>query len=575
MTLTRRAQQMREYLQNREDERVKYKLILADLDDDLYVEYLSVPGRLQVNERTNFFDLDNDLPVITPLDHFRSQAEVYARRNDPRPKGVDVPDDELAQTMDKVAALAVDEPAARELMQDLATEEARRYVVNRHGEFLASVEAEHQREAIDARRKIETAEAERRQEESGKARKTHAEAFCADLLDWARENYPLAGAEIEKFSYRLSADIQPDKYSFDLKNGTSVSFSESDPDDLRAKLYGYQYRMEQAAIEAAMTPEERALAWLEANDDMSGCLDDAPDGDTFDRLLTEAGDALASGGTLIMLFGPSGAAKSWMAALWAAQVVREGGRVIWLGYESNSGELDRRLKVLGLDDDERNRVRWHVLAFELDDEGRRGKYDRSMIERVKRIRAAGLPVLVVIDSFTAMLSAVNGGTQSASNDDQAVSRMYAVAQSLVTDDGVTVCMIDHGPGEKPRGSDRKKEEADLVYQLKMHGSIARDGHAAIICRKAPRNSARIVTGDTVAYLSAPDNQFRLTTEPPQTAPQKTHTEAREYVLEKMRENLAASPDVSDSDLWRNIPSSKKRGEVAADRARLISIARGE
>ena len=64
------------------------------------------------------------------------------------------------------------------------------------------------------------------------------------------------------------------------------------------------------------------------------------------------------------LFGDSGDGKSWVATIASAQLLRRGREVVWITYEDpNELEIVKRLKCLGVTDDEKERFH-HVIATE-------------------------------------------------------------------------------------------------------------------------------------------------------------------------------------------------------------------
>ena len=150
-----------------------------------------------------------------------------------------------------------------------------------------------------------------------------------------------------------------------------------------------------------------------------------PDPPTLLRL--EGGGALLYPRRLNALIGEPESAKSWLALVAAAEVLRSAGSVTYIDLEDSPHSMLERLVLLGVDRDCLARLQYSQPS------------DRAGLRHRLSVACAQVADLVVIDSMGAFLSIL--GADSLSNDDvNGVAHTYL---HRLTDAGSCVLYLDH------------------------------------------------------------------------------------------------------------------------------------
>ena len=174
------------------------------------------------------------------------------------------------------------------------------------------------------------------------------------------------------------------------------------------------------------------------------------------QLEREDGQPLLYPGRLNMLYGPSEAAKSWLAMFTCIQILKKGERVVYLDFEDEPVNAIQRMRLLGASDDDlrmkfkyvrpeealapMQRSRWgENRATD------RGKFNNellnSMLERHD-------PSIIVADGMT-VLYGLHGLD---SNDSVQTDIITSWLKSLTRNGRSTVVVVDHTAKNPERGA---------------------------------------------------------------------------------------------------------------------------
>ncbi len=188
-------------------------------------------------------------------------------------------------------------------------------------------------------------------------------------------------------------------------------------------------------------------------------------------------------GKVNSLSGPPESAKSWAALCACAEVARNGGHAVYIDYEDNPASVARRLRGLGLDDDELGRIHYYWP-------------ETSLEHAVAAIQRLNEPVdVVVVDSNTRATLAAGGKTNS-TDDAATLGRILA---RIARTTGAGVILLDHvtkddDPNDPySRGSGDKLAYIDgAAYKVRVLNLFApgRVGKAEITCVKDRPGGAR-------------------------------------------------------------------------------------
>jgi hypothetical protein len=185
-------------------------------------------------------------------------------------------------------------------------------------------------------------------------------------------------------------------------------------------------------------------------------------------------------GRIHMLFGESGAGKSWVALQAAIERIEAGEHVIWIDYEDSAMGLEARFLALGGD---QAVLRQHVHYIQP-----QAKWNRRGRDYIESLIALTNATLVVLDS-TGEALASEGLKPSA---DEEVAAWAVAVLRFMERLGLTVVIIDHvvkdpdGPKLYSIGSQRKRAMIDgAAYRIDQVQAFAigKGGKAKITTAK--------------------------------------------------------------------------------------------
>lgn len=190
-----------------------------------------------------------------------------------------------------------------------------------------------------------------------------------------------------------------------------------------------------------------ALRCRDENVDLTSAIERLPmivAGSRTSDLFTDPGPARVAdrGGSLFysasthVLFGPGSVGKTYLFLVAARDEIRNGGRVLFIDYETGADTLVQRLDELGFTDDERvhfvhlDVMRGQARPLDGDQTTTRAYLD------------AFAPTLIGVDSWSSVHGAGNFGDVK---DDEAVERVLAQVFRPLTRDGAALTILDHVP----------------------------------------------------------------------------------------------------------------------------------
>ncbi len=264
-------------------------------------------------------------------------------------------------------------------------------------------------------------------------------------------------------------------------------------------------------IEAAPGPSDEGWP-IASSEDIDAILSGEWVPPTPSLLRRSDGAGLLYPGKVHSLAGEPGGGKTWVALMAAAQVLADGGSVLWLDWEDRLDTAVRRLMQLGVKPDA---LRGGRFAY---------------VEPTFAVVGGGLPrnvadvsdgcALVVLDSMGEALA----HSMLDQNSDGEVATWMARTARRLADGGAAVLILDHvvkdseARGRWAIGSQRKLAAIDgAAYGLVTSQAFTRDapGRAAVKCSKD--RGGNYQAGATVAEIvMAPDGAggVRVVVRPP-------------------------------------------------------------
>jgi hypothetical protein len=189
--------------------------------------------------------------------------------------------------------------------------------------------------------------------------------------------------------------------------------------------------------------------------------------------------------TVTVLSGHRASGKTWISAMWAAQVIRAGGHVLWLDFERQPHGLMQKLSATGLPK--------HMIAHQLHYTSRLPGVD-VLTADITRYKGYGRPVLFVVDAFRGLQNTLS--PEASAYDGDAVERVYLEYLNPCSEAGATICLLDHiaknGNGST-FGSERKESAADVVIKVEQ---------LAPFTKTVPGFSSMEVTKDRYGVIAA-------------------------------------------------------------------------
>jgi hypothetical protein len=252
------------------------------------------------------------------------------------------------------------------------------------------------------------------------------------------------------------------------------------------------------------------------------------------------------------IVGESSSGKTWVAVLVALEVLENGGRVLWLDYETNAHEFVERLQAMRVVEDEWwSRIHYLNPSHQLQNQ-RTGAFTSHAVEFARLLDTTRYD-LAVIDSVTGAMSAEGLDT----NSDADVETFHRLLAYRLANAGPAVLMLDHvvknreNRGDDARGSGRKREGitgASYVMRVtspwrRATTSPVTGGFSLRVAKDRPGWVGAI--GDTVAtgtVISDPDGGLRIALSP-----------SDDVVIMPRLETLRAIVDV-----LRRFPGTTKR-----------------
>ena len=162
-------------------------------------------------------------------------------------------------------------------------------------------------------------------------------------------------------------------------------------------------------------------------------------------------------GRVHQIFSGAGTGKSFVALWLVMAAIGRGERVLYMDMENGPRIVSERLGALGVDAGRVDDLLVYLSSPGLSLAAERGADYEALLDEVR-------PELVVFDSWVGFLGAA--GLEENSNDD--VTRWSVAFAHPARKRGVTVVILDHVPWEakRSRGASRKKDEADVQWQLR-------------------------------------------------------------------------------------------------------------
>ena len=168
-------------------------------------------------------------------------------------------------------------------------------------------------------------------------------------------------------------------------------------------------------------------------------------------------------GSVHVLFGLGGAGKTYLFLTSARDEIRNGGRVLFVDYETGVRTIRRRLQALGFTQDELGSF------IHLDVKSGKAKPLNGDEAMTRAWLDVFRPTLIGIDSWSSVHGAI--GLESV-KEEQAVEQALSQLFRPLTRTDAAVVILDHVPkGETaargyPFGSQRKRTGSDVTYEAK-------------------------------------------------------------------------------------------------------------
>lgn len=278
-----------------------------------------------------------------------------------------------------------------------------------------------------------------------------------DLDKWVTENARVrkirsVGSEREMINLRATGNIHGDTpvqaEIRHLENELRYGGLESE--------YETKQKARLAELRRAEEPEEPAEFGTFEDFGVFEDVTEEPELSAPETLATDTGECLADFGKWVSLFGSFGTGKSWIAAYWAAEFIRDEKHVVWLDFERQPEIVRGRLTAMGIDA-AAIRTYFHYVNAKI-----------TSLARVADAvwRFTGSDYLVVTDSYTELHASLEAGDMNRA--DSVTSVYSALFESFP---GATGCIIDHANRAGSfAASERKMSGVDAAYQVTMDKS---------------------------------------------------------------------------------------------------------
>lgn len=217
--------------------------------------------------------------------------------------------------------------------------------------------------------------------------------------------------------------------------------------------------------------------------DIGAILDGHWDPPTPTIMRRSDGVGLLYPGRVHSIQGEPGGGKTWLALACAAEVMADGGLVLFIDYEDTPAAVVARLRQLGVADD----VIRERFTYVRPDGPLIDKSGRIAAKTMSRLAAVN-PTMTIIDSVGESIAA-EGFNPS---DDAEVARWFRLLPRFMARTGSSVLGLDHvtKDGEKRGlwaiGSQRKLAAIDgaaYTVQVIKAPTKGKDGHLKVLCAK--------------------------------------------------------------------------------------------
>ena len=199
--------------------------------------------------------------------------------------------------------------------------------------------------------------------------------------------------------------------------------------------------------------------------------------------------------TVTVLSGHRASGKTWISAVWASQVIRAGGHVIWIDFERQPHGLSQKLRSMGLQS--------HLIDRSLHYTNRLPSVER-LTAAVKEYAVSGKPVLLVVDAFRGLQNTL--APDASANDGDAVEKVYLSVLNPCAEAGATICLLDHlaksGNGST-FGSERKESAADYVIRVEQQIPFTKTAAGFSVLEVTKDRYGVIAAGTPAGYLWMP------------------------------------------------------------------------
>ena len=397
-------------------------------------------------------------------------------------------------------------------------------------------------------------------EKQGKARSPHAALNeWRGILAWAVAQARAADPEKARERAELHAPtIDLDQYAtgptgrVDTATGEILDQQPKTPTTESKQPTGETGSSSLDALLDPTTDDEDPPSWepIDADEILNGTLERPTP-----RLLARTdGPALLYPGKTHTIFGESESGKSWVAQYVAVETLTNGGRVLYVDFESDAIDVFDRLQTIGASKD---RLRAPHFAYVRPDASPLAFREQEAFARL----LAQTWNYIVLDGVT---EALNLHGKSSLDNDEITQWMRAVPRRFSRETGAAVVLVDHvvksseNRGRFPIGGQAKMAAIDgaafLVEPVSAIGP-GLDGHLTVrVTKDRPgvvrshaggwRKTDRTQEAARVRIDSSGDSTH-ISVEPPQrneiTEDEKHELMHRKF-MEKVSEVLANSPE---------------------------------
>lgn len=282
------------------------------------------------------------------------------------------------------------------------------------------------------------------------------------------------------------------------------------------------------------------------------------------------GVRLLYAGKVSSIAGEPGGGKTWFALVAVLDVLRAGGRVLYLDFEDSPQGIASRLRALGATDDEIRRCAY-------------ARPDEPIGLDFEEILTNAAPELVIVDGVTSAYEL----HELEPNDAKQTATFYRLLPERCARAGAAVLTIDHvvklreQRGAWATGSGAKKALiTGTLYQLEVEApfGVGRCGRMRILVAKDRPGTVQGYAIDgkhvgTLALMSLPDRSIVWSIEPPsaaETAARRTDDpeDELEALMELVSTFIEKHDGCSGSQIEQGMKGKGAKGKITAARQTL-------